>query len=75
MDSGQEDRLEVSEIGRMTSVSKEKTCEIDEWLGSKVEGIDKTLDSSLDEMLCENEEETFSELRAGVMICFSWNIL
>ena len=40
----------------MSSVSEGKTCEIHENLGSEVEGIDKTLDSSLDEMMCAKEE-------------------
>ena len=38
-----EDRLEDSELVRISSVSEGKPCEIDEHLGSKVEGIDKTL--------------------------------
>lgn len=56
----------------MSSVSEGKTCEIDWNLISNVEVIGRTLDSSSDEMTCKNEEETFSEWRAGMMIplCF-----
>ena len=48
VDGGYEDRLEFSELGRMSSVSEGKTCETDGDLGSEVEGIDKTLHSSSD---------------------------
>ena len=42
---GWEDRLEVSELGRISSVSEGKKYEIDAFLGSKVEGINETLDN------------------------------
>ena len=45
----------------MPSVSEGKTCETCGDLGSKVEGIDKKLDYSSDEISCVNEEEIFSE--------------
>ena len=45
----------------MTSVSEGKTCEIDEFLDSEVEGIDETLDSSSDKMMRANDEEKFLE--------------
>ena len=54
----------------MYSVSGEKMCETHENLCSEVEVLDTTLDSSSHEMLCA-EEETWSESRAGMMICFS----
>ena len=38
----------------MSSVSGGKACEIDEDLGSEVEGVVRSLDSSLDEMICVN---------------------
>ena len=71
MYDGQEDRLEVSEIGRTSSVSEGKPRQTDEDLGSEVEGADRVLDSSLYEMVCANEEEIFSEWRVGMIICLS----
>ena len=57
---GHEEMLEVSELGRMSSVSEEKTCEIDGSLGCEVEGTDEILDSSSDEMMFVDEEEKCS---------------
>ena len=51
MSGGQKDRLEVSELCRISSVSEGKTCEIDVDLGSEVEGVDRALGLSLDEMM------------------------
>ena len=43
----------------MSLVSEGKTCEIDGYLVSEVEGIDETLDFLSDEMMCANEEEIY----------------
>ena len=43
----------------MSSAPEGKTCQIYEDLGSEVEVVDRTLGSSLNEMMCTNEEETF----------------
>ena len=52
----------------MSLVSECKICEIDGWLGSEVEGIDETLDSSSDGMICEDEEEICSGWRSEMMM-------
>ena len=59
----------------MSSASEGKTCKTDVDLSSEVEETERTLDSSLDEILCANVEETFSEWRAGVMVTFSCKTL
>ena len=41
----------------MSSISEGKRHKIDRYFGSEGEGIDETLDSSSDEMMCVNEEE------------------
>ena len=51
----------------MSSVSEGKRCETHEDLGYEVKGIDETLDSSWDEMMCVKEEEIYSNWRAGMM--------
>ena len=47
-----EDSVEDSELGRISSVSKCKACEIDGDLSSEVEEIGRTFHSSSDRMLC-----------------------
>ena len=66
-----EDRLEGSKLGRISSDSEIKTCEIDRDLSSGVEVTCRTLHSSLDEVLPTNAEKIWSEWRQGVMIPFS----
>ena len=52
-----------------------KECETNGCVGSEIEGIDETLDSSLDEMMHANEEDTCSEWREGMTFFFSCNNL
>ena len=59
----------------MSSSLEGKTWEMDGCLGPEIEGIDETLDSSLDEIMLANEEQTWSGWRAVMMICFSFKAL
>ena len=52
----------------MSSVLEGKICEIDKDSGSEVEGVDRILGYSLDEIMCANAEETWREWRVGMMI-------
>ena len=76
LNGGWEDNIEISELGRMSSVSEGKTFETHKDLGFEVEGTYETSHSSSDEMMClKEEEETCSEWREGMMICSSCKTL
>ena len=61
MDVECEGRIEYSDLIRMPSVLERKKCETCGDLCFEVEGVDETLQSSSDEMMCTNEEETCPE--------------
>ena len=48
---------------------------MDRCLGSEAEGIDETLDSLSDEIMCANEKETCPGWRTGMVVCFSFKEL